>query len=1394
MTKYLIILLVVLAGYAHGFDFADFVNDFHSDLAPLLTLFGEKVTMQYISQAMRPLDCIALALAPLGIITIMVSAIRAGGPTVLKAIVGRAKENTAAAELELMSSTSREVCELFNGGNIVRCLGSGSVWQYICLFQKGTGNGQVKFMSLQDATDNGLLIETHGTTDEKPEEDARSPQDRDRECESTGSATGITPTKQITLQRIRRRLWKSGPREPDTEACLELGPSHTAQEPAREPGQEPVTKEPGREPVTKEPSREPAAKEPGQEPATVIVVYDDVPEAPNISINLQDLGSRQFIWVVVVFGFVLQTAVLGFFVLIQFNPKVQTLLKIKESLQLYGFCMAFGGTLFMAIGMFLCVDVVEKSTSEKVYQANDQFDMRLYWLQQNQTVNDQVFQSFATFPNRYCTRFLKSRRAGTSQDRQTAKKLQTNTRLGIALGLLGFIVQFVGFRGFHPTAPLAQLVAIMMMTVGRAVARPGFTKNFGTVKLLHGFEQDWLTHELAQHLAKKLPQKLPQSLDDGNKERHGVALWGIVTGRDVDYRAFERLVACNKSQTPSQVPDSEAQRLLVMRKGFYGKAKTRTLSSKCATQLAIAMEKALGILFPDGPGCQTDPGISCPHGTRREGGSGFRWVIDVAVKGATQPVSIDLSYKEDTLRWKVEADDLHAVLSLWVHAAWVQRNAPRPDDGHAEADEDTWICRDVCEPSLKALGCRNYRLRHQVMKDLETWATQSRYILAGIMEIWKAEVEKQKKEEEGEQQKGANRERETNCARAVDRRVESHDSIVGLYASDLLFSFMWSMAKTLPVRLGREGKRIQPFGPLETKPWGNTTMTELISAFREASHWSEHETCLGVISPLSILGKLPIQPWFHAMSEAIMDARRSKDQALINTAMKEAVMKALNLILTYKPGTSGIHERGLAWLEEQEQLRVAMHVPFEFELESEFPGTWRYYLSRKYRVHLWDRLFFIHTSSLREPLTKLWEIQQKFTNDKRLPDCFGFIRENRRLRRRYRRKLRNDKRLPDHFDFTTLHELAARGKQIGSDAPAELKALVNVQDVTGWTPIFYACAAKNLEMVGQLLDLGADATLADIHGYTPAHHACLSGCKETLAMLASKRVDLGAQAINGAKPIHLAAGKGCDDVITYLESRKPRSLRHEEAVDLDFDNRTPMHWAAAGGHVQALKALAGDLNAQDDSGWSPLHVAILAGQKHLISTLHQPSTDVERRDMKGRTPLILACAEKRWEFVEELIEICAKVDAADSNNMTSLHYLVTRGEDAESATMIPVLTKGLDRKAIKQLTELRNRDGHTPLELAVVKGRLDTINKLLELGADANLANSRGQRPLFLALVHAEEEDVAFRVTEALVRGEHSLGVKSQIILDAARMGGFSKVVSFLEERWKYWHARPMEE
>jgi hypothetical protein len=67
----------------------DFSNNLFSDLAPLLTLFGEQVTIQFLSMSMGWADNILLAMGPLGVVTIIVSAIRVGGDKRLKALIGR---------------------------------------------------------------------------------------------------------------------------------------------------------------------------------------------------------------------------------------------------------------------------------------------------------------------------------------------------------------------------------------------------------------------------------------------------------------------------------------------------------------------------------------------------------------------------------------------------------------------------------------------------------------------------------------------------------------------------------------------------------------------------------------------------------------------------------------------------------------------------------------------------------------------------------------------------------------------------------------------------------------------------------------------------------------------------------------------------------------------------------------------------------------------------------------------------------------------------------------------------------------------------------------------------------------------------------------------------------
>ncbi|KAL0631449.1 hypothetical protein Q9L58_009681 [Maublancomyces gigas] len=141
----------------------DFANNLGSDLAPLLALFGEQVTKQYLSEALSVLDCLLFALAPLGIITAMVSAIRVAGSPLLRSLVGRAKESRGSVEADLMSSTSADVCELWNGEGVVRVLGKPVLLQLVCFNENGENSQRPEGIhSFREAVEQGLYRAQRG--------------------------------------------------------------------------------------------------------------------------------------------------------------------------------------------------------------------------------------------------------------------------------------------------------------------------------------------------------------------------------------------------------------------------------------------------------------------------------------------------------------------------------------------------------------------------------------------------------------------------------------------------------------------------------------------------------------------------------------------------------------------------------------------------------------------------------------------------------------------------------------------------------------------------------------------------------------------------------------------------------------------------------------------------------------------------------------------------------------------------------------------------------------------------------------------------------------------------------------------------------------------------------
>lgn len=131
MFAHVLFTIFVALPVVHAGGWDDFSNNLATDLAPFLSLFGEQITKQYLSESVSTVDYFIFAMAPMGILTGLVSAIRVCGTPSLRAFIGRAQEGAGNAEAELCTSTSRDVCELYNRGGIARVFGRPKILEVV---------------------------------------------------------------------------------------------------------------------------------------------------------------------------------------------------------------------------------------------------------------------------------------------------------------------------------------------------------------------------------------------------------------------------------------------------------------------------------------------------------------------------------------------------------------------------------------------------------------------------------------------------------------------------------------------------------------------------------------------------------------------------------------------------------------------------------------------------------------------------------------------------------------------------------------------------------------------------------------------------------------------------------------------------------------------------------------------------------------------------------------------------------------------------------------------------------------------------------------------------------------------------------------------------------------
>lgn len=212
------------------------------------------------------------------------------------------------------------------------------------------------------------------------------------------------------------------------------------------------------------------------------------------------------------------------------------------------------------------------------------------------------------------------------------------------------------------------------------------------------------------------------------------------------------------------------------------------------------------------------------------------------------------------------------------------------------------------------------------------------------------------------------------------------------------------------------------------------------------------------------------------------------------------------------------------------------------------------------------------------------------------------------------------------------------------------------------------------------------------------------------------------------------------------------------------------------GYTKTVKNLLENklpISAQKNKGVHPLHYAALFGKKEIINLLVKHGVDVNEKDENERTALEQSARHGNISSMEALLENGAFINpttyspkmtfgdllmmgiflplapfleeqrmiTAPNKNVLYNAVLVNR---PESIDLLLKYDKNLPINGSKQESE-------TPLHLAIQNNNPQTVQKLIQLGADVNLC-SQGIPPLYTALKNDYTE-----IAESLIKNKANL-------------------------------------
>lgn len=338
------------------------------------------------------------------------------------------------------------------------------------------------------------------------------------------------------------------------------------------------------------------------------------------------------------------------------------------------------------------------------------------------------------------------------------------------------------------------------------------------------------------------------------------------------------------------------------------------------------------------------------------------------------------------------------------------------------------------------------------------------------------------------------------------------------------------------------------------------------------------------------------------------------------------------------------------------------------------------------------------------------------------------------------------------------------------------------------TPIMLATAVKNKELVRKLIESGADVNAKNDDGDS-AISIIAGGAIVAAGVIGAAVVSDGAivsWTVSAAATVGSAVGTGVSGITHMLQGGRQGYTRIESNSDVaeirdnlinhgatlntvnNFGN-TALHAAVESGNYEMVELVSNhgiNINAVNNDGNTALHIGTnqlrYRGRitrdvaddnimEKIIAILINHNANVGIKNKNGETAIYLAVVKQNTKIIELCLNVVQDsailLEYSNSNNKTLLKLVLENlnseisakfidFQDLKGRSILSIAVLNNDQDTIELLVNhganinIQDKDGNTPLHLAAQANNIQIFQDLLEKNANLNLRNKDNKTPM----------------------------------------------------------------